>query len=57
MRVQHMRERLRNAIELGQLVNRCLEDAGVDAVRFDHLDRWLAVLTRVATRIVIEAAR
>ena len=57
MRVQHMRERLRTAIEVGQMVNRCLEDAGVDTIRFAHLDRWLAVLTRVATRLATEAAR
>jgi hypothetical protein len=57
MRVQHMRERLQSAIEVGRLVNRCLEDARVETVRFDHLDRWMAALTRVATRLATETAR
>lgn len=56
MRVQHMRVRLQNAIETGRLVNRCLEEAGVDTIRFDHLEVWLAVLTRVATRVATEAS-
>lgn len=57
MRVQHMRVRLQNAIETGRLVNRCLEEAGVDTIRFDHLGVWLAVLTRVATRVATEVPR
>lgn len=57
MRVQHMRVRLQGAIETGRMVNRCLEDAGVDTVRFDHLDVWLAVLTRVATKVATEVPR
>lgn len=57
MRVQHTHDRLRAAIELGRLVNSCLEDAGHKPVSFDHLDVWLAVLTRVAAKIATVANR
>lgn len=57
MRVQHIRARLQKGIETGKLVNGCLEDAGAKPVSFAHLEVWMGVLARVATRVATEAAR
>ncbi len=57
MRVQHMHTRLLGAIETGKLANQCLAIEGLPPVSFGHLENWLAVLARVATRVATGSGR
>jgi hypothetical protein len=57
MRVQHMHGVLTRAIGAGRQMNRILEEKGVPPVDVTHLDRWVAVLSRVATDVAIGAER
>jgi hypothetical protein len=41
--------------DLGKFVNRVLGDDGQRPIKFEHLDRWLAVLARVEERRLKEA--
>jgi hypothetical protein len=45
MRLDLVRERLRDAQETGRVVRRSLIDLGAAAPRFTHLDRWISLLT------------
>lgn len=44
MRLDLVREQLRDAQETGRLVRRSLIDLGAAAPRFEHLDRWMSLL-------------
>lgn len=44
MRLDLVRERLRDAQETGRIVRRSLIDLGAAAPRFEHLDRWISLL-------------
>jgi hypothetical protein len=49
MRVNRLHDHISQARDRADLVRRTFEDAGLEAPSFDHLDRWLGVLARVAT--------
>lgn len=44
LRLDLVRERLRDAQETGRVVRRALIDLGAAAPRFEHLDRWISLL-------------
>lgn len=46
LRVDHVRERLRDARETGRVVRRALMNLGAGAPSFDHLDRWISLLAQ-----------
>jgi hypothetical protein len=46
LRLDHVRERLRDAQETGRVVRRSLIELGSDAPRFEHLDRWISLLSQ-----------
>jgi hypothetical protein len=46
LRLDHVRERLRDAQETGRIVRRSLIELGSDAPRFEHLDRWISLSPR-----------
>lgn len=46
MRLDLVHEQLLDAREVGMLVRRTLKKPGSDEPRFDHIDRWIAVLAR-----------
>lgn len=55
LRVQHVRQRLDEARDSGRLVNRVWREMGREEIDFGHLDRWLGVLTRVATGVAVRS--
>jgi hypothetical protein len=44
LRLDLVREQLRDAQETGRVVRRALMDMGATAPRFEHLDRWMSLL-------------
>ncbi len=48
LRVQHIGQRLRSAVDLATTVNRVLVQDGQKALPLGHLQRWSSVLTRLA---------
>lgn len=57
MRVQYMHGELTRAIGAGTQVNRILEEMGQPILELAHLDRWVAVLSRVATEQAVGVER
>jgi hypothetical protein len=46
LRLDLVRERLRDAQETGRVVRRSLIDLGAAAPNFEHLDRWISLLSQ-----------
>ena len=55
LRIHYVRQRLDEARDAGRLVNRVWRAMGREEIDFSHLDRWLAVITRVATGVAVRS--
>jgi hypothetical protein len=51
MRIEHVHRGFREARDLSTVVKRVLGDHELPAPHFEHLDRWLAVLSRSSTAL------
>ena len=56
MRIQYVADRLKQATEVGEMVNRVLKDGGHKQIPFGHLETWTAVLARVSEALLAPVA-
>jgi hypothetical protein len=48
MRLHHVHQQFLHARDDAKVVSRMLQGRGVDSLDLDHIERWLAVLSRIA---------